>query len=180
MNLKIANKPIQIRLISNVCKQLIRTFAAFLLIFSGLMASAQIEHPLTWAYGTKQLALAKGDAPGTRIYEVHLRATMQEGWHAYSQVQPENAVSQPTKFKFNTGNEILLVGKVKELGKLIHFEDPSSGLGAGEYSGTVDFVQVVKVKDLSIKTISGTITYQTCTDHECLPPEDVNFTIPLK
>jgi thiol:disulfide interchange protein DsbD len=141
---------------------------------------AQIQHPLTWAYGTKLLLPSKGDAPGVRTFAVHLRATMQEGWHAYSQVQPENAVSQPTKFKFNTSNQIVLVGKVKELGTLIHFEDPGSGLGASEYSGSVDFVQVVKVKDASIKVITGTMTYQTCTDHECLPPEDVNFTIPLK
>lgn len=141
---------------------------------------AQIQHPLTWAYATKLLPTSKGDAPGVRTYQVHLRATMQEGWHAYSQVQPENAVSQPTKFKFNTSDQVVLVGKVKEIGQLIHFEDPSSGLGASEYSGSVDFVQVVKVKDPSVKTITGTITYQTCTDHECLPPEDVNFTIPLK
>lgn len=165
---------------SNLKKRVVKGVVVAALCVSGFAAGAQIMHPMTWAYGTRRLPPRKGDAPGVRVYQVHLKASMQEGWHAYSQVQPDNAVSQPTTFKFNTGDKILLVGKVKELGTLIHFEDPSSGLGANEYSGSVDFVQVIKVTDPSVNTIAGTLTYQTCTDHECLPPEDVNFIIPLK
>jgi len=136
------------------------------------IANAQVQHPIKWAYGKKKI--------GTDTYEIHLKATIQTGWHVYAQLQPDNSVSQPTTFKFKTGNDFTLIGKVKELGTLIKFEDPGSGLGANEYSNIVDFVQVIKLKNPAATVVGVTITYQACTDHMCLSPEDVSFNIPIK
>jgi len=145
-----------------------------ILLLIGLTTTlhAQIESPVHWAYGKKKI--------GIDTYEIHLRATVDGGWHIYSQQQPDNAVAQPTSFKFNTTNQIILVGKTKELGKLEHFEDPTSGIGASQYSGSVDFVQVIRIKDPAVSIITGTLTYQTCNDHMCLQPEDVKFSVPIK
>ena len=149
-----------------------------IVMLTGLLACtvmsviAQVEHPVKWAYGKKKI--------GPDTYEIHLRATIEDGWHVYAQVQPENAVSKPTSIKFKTGDDFTTVGKVKELGKMVKWEDPTSGLGANEYSGMVDFVQVVKVSNPALAAITGVITFQTCTDHMCLSPEDVNFSVPLK
>ena len=132
----------------------------------------QVEHPVKWAYGTKKLS--------TNTYEVHLKATLKNGWHLYSQKQPENSVSTPTSFKFKTVNGLTLVGKVKEIGKPIDFEDANSGLGAKEYANTVDFVQIIKVKNGSTSSVSGTINFQVCTDHKCLQPDSINFIVPIK
>jgi len=150
-------------------------------IVSGLIAillldsqeiCAQVEHPVKWSYGERRI--------DKNTIEIHLKATMQDDWHIYAQDQPANSVSKPASFKFNTGNNYILVGRVKERGKLINFFDPSSGLGAKEYSNTVDFVQVIKIRKPPVSSISGTLTYQACTDHMCLSPEDVNFFVPIK
>jgi len=133
---------------------------------------AQVEHPVKWAYGEKKI--------GINTYEIHLRATMEDGWHVYAQKQPANSISVPTSFKFKSEYNFILIGKPKELGKLITFNDPNSGLGAYEYSGTVDFVQMVRVTNPSVTSITGRLTYQACTDHKCLSSENVEFSIPVK
>ncbi len=57
------------------------------------------------------------------------------------------------------------------------FHDPKLEVSANQYSGKVDFVQVVKLK-ANVKTnLTGSVEYQTCDDKKCLPPKTVNFSI---
>ena len=46
-----------------------------------------------------------------------------------------------------------------------------------EFSGKARFTQRVKVDNSDI--VTGHLTYMTCDDESCLPPEDVNFEIAL-
>jgi hypothetical protein len=133
--------------------------------------TAQIENPVKWAYGKKKVT--------ADTYEIHLKAIIDDGWHIYAQIQPNNSVSIPTSFVFNSGDDFLLIGKTKEVGKLIKFEDPASGLGANEYSKQIDFVQIIKLKKKSATALTGKLTYQACTDHKCLSAENINFSIPI-
>ena len=134
--------------------------------------NAQIQKPVHWSYGLKRI--------GDQTYEVHLKADVDAGWHVYAQVQPKNAVAQATVIKFKKADGLVLIGKPKELGKMEKFYNKEVDIGANQYNHTVDFVQVVKIKNDAVTSIAGTITYQACTDHMCLPPEDVNFSIPIK
>jgi DsbC/DsbD-like thiol-disulfide interchange protein len=142
------------------------------LCFTGLTSRAQIQSPVKWAYAKKKVSVD--------TYEIILRATIQDGWHIYAQIQPGNSISKPTGIKFNAGDDFTLIGKAKEVGKLVRFEDPSSGLGANEYANTVDFVQMIKLNKTSVSNISGSIIFQSCTDKMCLPPDNVQFSVPLK
>lgn len=114
------------------------------------------------------------------MYELRLTATMQSGWHLYSQMQPGDAVAQPTSFKFNNNPLLSLDGKVKELGKLEKFRDEKLDISANQYSGKVDFVQLVKVRGNAKTNVTGKLEFQTCDDEKCLPPKTIPFSIALK
>ncbi len=143
------------------------TIAAVLLIAG--QGWSQIPDPVSWNFTSKKT--------GDKTYEVRLTATIQPGWHLYSQVQPEDAIAIPTGIKFNANPLIVLDKKVKEVGKMEKFHDEKLQLSANQYSGKVDFVQVVKLKASAKTNLSGSVEYQTCDDKKCLPPKTVNFSV---
>lgn len=143
------------------------TIAAVLLIAG--QGWSQIPDPVSWNFTSKKT--------GDKTYEVRLTATIQPGWHLYSQVQPEDAIAIPTGIKFNANPLIVLDKKVKEIGKMEKFHDEKLQLSANQYSGKVDFVQVVKLKASAKTNLSGSVEYQTCDDKKCLPPKTVNFSV---
>jgi DsbC/DsbD-like thiol-disulfide interchange protein len=133
--------------------------------------SAQSQNPVSWSFSTKKIS--------DKEYEVQLTATMQNGWHVYSQQQPSDAIAIPTTFNFNKNPLVELEGKVKEVGKLEKFRDPLLDVTAFQYSNKVVFVQKVKLKGKVKTNVTGKLEYQACTDEKCLPPKTVDFSIPL-
>ena len=105
---------------------------------------------------------------------------MQPGWHLYSQNQPKDAVAQPTSFQFANNPLLALSGSVKEIGKLEKFHDSKLDVSANQYSGKVDFVQLVKVRGNAKTAVTGKLEFQTCDDTKCLPPKTIPFSIALK
>ncbi|MEJ0105650.1 MAG: protein-disulfide reductase DsbD domain-containing protein [Bacteroidota bacterium] len=144
-------------------------FLFCILSFSVLFTKAQ--NPVSWTFTAKKLADKK--------YEIHLTASVQTGWHLYSQVQPEDAVVNPTDIKFNANPLLVLEGKITETGKVEKFHDEKLGISANQYAGSVDFVQVVKLKAKAKTNLAGIVEFQTCDDKKCLPPKKVNFSIAL-
>jgi len=138
-----------------------------------VMAQAQKNtlHPIVWQYSAKKIA--------ERTYEVHLTAQLEAGWHAYSQQQPKDAVAQPTEIHFKPNPLVSITGKVKEVGALEKWKDEASGIMANQYANKVDFIQVVRLKANVRTNVSGSLTYQVCTDEMCLPPRTEAFSIPL-
>lgn len=144
----------------------------FLMMAMGISAVNAQLNPVSWSFTSKKIA--------EKTYEIHLTATMQSGWHLYSQVQPEDAIAIPTGFKLNSNPLMSLEGKIKEVGKMQKFHDAKLDLSANQYADKVDFVQVVKLK-ANVKTnLTGSVEYQTCDDKKCLPPRTVNFSIVVK
>lgn len=143
-----------------------------LLLSVSALSGAFAQSPVSWAFNSKKV--------GANMYELRLTATMQPGWHLYSQTQPSDAVAQPTSFTFNSNPLLSLDGKVKEVGKLEKFHDAKLEVSANQYSGKVDFVQVIKVKGSAKTNVTGKLEFQTCDDKKCLPPKTVPFSIALK
>ena len=140
-----------------------------LFLFGTMAVSAQ--NPVTWTFSSKKLA--------DNSYEIHMTATIEKGWHLYSQVQPDDAVAGPTTFAITSNPLIELSGKIKEVGKMQKFHDKELKLSANQYSNTVDFIQIVKLKGNVKTSFSGSVQYQTCDDKKCLPPKTVNFKVAL-
>jgi len=135
-------------------------------------ATAQILNPVHFNYSVVKKT--------PKTIELHMTATMDKGWHIYSQIQPKEAISEPTKIAFNKNPLVAATGKAKEIGKKEMYRDKVAGIKQYQYGDKVDFVQVINLK-LAVKTnVSGTITYQTCTNEMCLPPKTITFSIPLQ
>ncbi len=145
-------------------------FSLLSVIFLFVM-TVSAQNPVSWTFSAKKL--------GTNTYEVHMTATIQQGWHLYSQQQPEDAIAIPTTFTINNNPLFSLNGKIKEFGKMEKFKDEQLHLSANQYSNKVDFVQLINLKGKIKTNFSGSVEYQTCDDKKCLPPKTVNFNVPL-
>jgi len=144
------------------------------LVFFGVLTMITCmaqPNPVSWTFTAKKIS--------ADTYEVHMTATIQNGWHLYSQHQPEDAVAIPTTFTLAKNPLLEMTGKIKEIGKLEKFHDKELNLSANQYSRKVDFVQTVKLKGKIKTKLSGSVEYQTCDDKKCLPPKTVNFTVLL-
>lgn len=148
-----------------------RLFVLLIVVFATFTVKAQLN-PVTWTFTAKKIS--------DKLYEVHLKATLQTGWHLYSQTQPNDAIAMPTTFTLNNNPLLKPEGKIKEVGKMQKYHDAKLAISANQYSTSVDFVQMVKLK-ANVKTnLSGNVEYQTCDDQKCLPPKKVNFSISIK
>ncbi len=145
---------------------------AFIFLFASATVSAQMTDPVQWTYTAKKIA--------DKTYEIHLTATIQPSWHLYSQNQPADAIAEPTTISFNKNPLAIYDGKIKEVGKMQLFKDEKLKISANQYSGKVDFVQLVKLKANVKTSVVGTLEYQTCDDKKCLPPKKVDFSVALQ
>ena len=146
-----------------------KTVLLSLFLFVSMAISAQ--NPVTWTFTSKKLT--------DNSYEIRMTATIEKGWHLYSQAQPEDAVADPTTFTITNNPLIELSGKIKEVGKMEKFHDKELEISANQYSEKVDFVQIIKLKGKAKTSFSGSVEYQTCDDKKCLPPKTVNFKVAL-
>lgn len=129
------------------------------------------QNPVTWDYSAKKIS--------DKVYEIHLKANIESGWHLYSQKQGEDFLGTPTNVKFSKHPLIVFSGKVTEFGELEKSKDPVLNIESAYYSSNVDFVQTVTIRSNVRTNVSGSIKFQVCTDEKCLPPASVNFNVPI-
>jgi len=141
----------------------------FTLLIPALM-DAQVKQPVKWVFSSKKI-----DAV---TYELHLEASLDGGWHIYSNTTPIGG-PLPAKIKLAPNPLVSAEGPVKELGKLEQKHEEVFDVDVRQYSGKVTFVQVVKLKGKVKTTVNGTIAFMTCNDKECLPPASQKFSIAL-
>lgn len=133
---------------------------------------AQSKTKVNWTYTAKKLADKK--------YELRLTATIQNGYHMYSQNLDKDAIALPTTIKFNKNPLLLMQGKIKEQGKLIAEYDEAIQSKTKYYKDKVEFVQVVTLKNNTKTSVSGEVQFMVCDDNACLPPSKIPFTIAIQ
>ena len=148
-----------------------RILALSLLLIAFNWVSAQVKDPVSWTYTSKKI--------NETTYEVSLTATLQRGWHLYSQTTPEGG-PPPTNISFSKNPLLLLDGSVKEVGKLEEKFEPLFDVNVKQYSNSVVFVQQVKVKGRAKTSLSGSVQFMTCNNQECMPPTTKKFSVALK
>ncbi|MFO0415487.1 MAG: protein-disulfide reductase DsbD domain-containing protein [Bacteroidota bacterium] len=141
------------------------------ILFFTLSIYAQSASKVSWKYSAKKLEADQ--------YEIRLSATIQPGWHLYSQNQTKDAIALPTTIQFNKNPLATLSGKIKEVGKLYDEVEKATKTRSRFYKETVDFVQVVTLKGQAKTAITGEIEFMVCDDKQCLPPETVKFSVKL-
>ncbi len=130
---------------------------------------AQIEAPVKWSYAAKKISNTEA--------VVFFKATIQDGWHIYSQDVKEGGPIK-TSFTFTPGKEYSLVGKTTEPTPVTKYEK-SFSMNVSYFEKSVVFQQKIKLKSAKASAVKGKLEYMTCNDRKCLPPEDLDFSIPL-
>ncbi|MEY5068751.1 MAG: hypothetical protein RLZ47_613 [Bacteroidota bacterium] len=142
---------------------------AFVLLLQSLTLFAQIEEPVKWSFSAQKLS-------DTEV-NLLIKAKIDKGWHVYSQFI-EDGGPIPTSFKFSPSADYELIGKVSESPKAVNAFDPNFGMQIAWHQDAVTFTQKIKLKNPKT-TIKGVLEFMVCNDKKCLPPTEVEFTIPV-
>jgi hypothetical protein len=135
-----------------------------------LFANGQILNPVKWSYGSKRLSNTEG--------VVFLKATIDDGWHVYSQTVPDGGPVK-TSFTYNPSKSFSLVGNTQEPKPTTRFEKVFS-MEVGYFENSVIFQQRVKLKKKGPVTVNGSLEFMTCNDEKCIQPQQIPFSITIK
>lgn len=108
--------------------------------------------------------------------ELVASATIDEGWHLYSQRITNDFGPIPTSFEFSTSDTYTLIGKTQEPEPIKQF-DPNFEGEMHFFEDEVTFRQQIQASQPT--TVEGTVTFMVCNDSMCMPPVDVPFKIKL-
>ncbi|QNK63124.1 sugar transporter [Pedobacter sp. PAMC26386] len=134
-----------------------------------LAAHSQILKPVTWSYAAKRTSKTEAT--------VFIKAAIENGWHLYSQNIKEGGPVKTT-FTFPEAKDYTLDGKTIEPKAIHRFED-TFNMDVSFFESSVVFQQKVKLKGAKA-VVKGRVEFMTCNDKQCLPPEQVEFSIPVK
>ena len=150
----------------------------FLLLFISVFClsntlTAQVLDPVSWEVTVQQ---EKDD-----VYNVLMKATIEEGWHLYSQKQfgEEFEGPIPTEFAYNnTPETFTLVGETQEP-DVSPIHDPVFDLDVIFFEDKATFIQAIKVVNPEDLKVNIEVYYSVCDDEKCLPPDTKTFEVDL-
>jgi thiol:disulfide interchange protein len=133
-------------------------------------AQSQVLNPVEWEYSTKKISDCE--------YELILKATIQKGWHLYSQFLPGDDGPLPTTFDFKKHSAYSLIGKTQESKPISKFE-PVFNMDLKFFENTATFTQKVKSNSSKPFIVKGELNFMVCNDTECKPPvtKELEFNI---
>ncbi len=141
----------------------------FFLTCAFFFAQAQILEPVKWqASYTKT---AKNE------YSLVFKASIDEGWHVYSNDIPEGG-PVATTINFEENEAFQLDGELTTTTAPISVDDKIYGMTLSYFEDSLVFVQKIKsdAKSLSVK---GYVEFMCCDDGRCLPPSAFDFDIKI-
>ncbi|MDB2462816.1 thioredoxin family protein [Algibacter sp.] len=141
-------------------------FFALITVFVG---SSQVLDPVKWSTSVEKVADTE--------YVLISKATIDSGWHLYSQTVPEDGPI-PTTFTFDDNEgQIQLVGNTsEEKGHTI--EDPVFEMTIKFFEKTAIFKQRVIVNQ-DVSTVQAFVEFMVCDDARCLPPTEIDLVFKL-
>lgn len=135
------------------------------ILFLATSSFGQMMDPVKWKTSVKKI--------NDEEAELIMTATMESGWHLYSQYVPEGG-PVPTEFSFKTDDNFELIGKVVEP-KPIEEEDPNFEIVLKFFNKKASFKQKIKIKTDKAFQVKGDVYFMCCDDKQCLPPNTVDF-----
>jgi len=142
-------------------KHLILLFA--LIAFT--VGNSQILEPVKWQTSIEKFSDTE--------YNLVSKATIESGWHLYSQNVPADGPI-PTTFTFDDANGAFkIIGNTGELeGKTV--DDPVFQMRIKFFEKSAIFVQRVQLLG-DVTSVKGTVEFMVCDDTRCLPPTEVDL-----
>ena len=128
------------------------------------------EGPVKWSFGVKSL--------GNDTYELVFQADIDKGWYVYSQFLESADGPVATSFNFESKN-VQLDGKCAEEGDKVEGFDEIFAMNISKFKNRAIFRQKAKITDKS-QPVTGYLTFMTCDNEKCLPPQDIEFSITVQ
>ncbi|WP_345189514.1 protein-disulfide reductase DsbD family protein [Algibacter agarivorans] len=141
----------------------------FIALCIGFNAFSQIFEPVKWETSVEKVSDSE--------YKLVTKASIDAGWHLYSQNVPEDGPI-PTTFTFDNAD-----GGIEMLGSTIEDEghtvdDPVFEMEITYFENHATFKQKIKLLE-SKSTVNGTVEFMVCDDKRCLPPTEVDLVFSL-
>lgn len=154
---------------------MLKKISLFLLALTAFFNFAQDEMPrniddvITWSFEVTY--------PTNDEAVITMNVTQKNGWHIYSQVQPDGAIPLPTTFVYESSDKYSLLGKTKEAGAELVDND---GFPERSFHGNkAKFWQRIKINSKEDFTLKLDYEYMACKT-ACLPPEGRDIEIKIK
>lgn len=131
---------------------------------------SQFLQPVTWETSVKKISDTE--------YDIIYNATIEKGWHLYSQDEIDDIGPIPTEFIYtNEANSFELKGKTSEP-IVSPIYDKVFEIDIKYFNNNAQFVQRIQLNDISVTTIDAEVIYMTCNDEKCINGEQT-FAIAL-
>ena len=141
-----------------------KKFIILLIFVLSANAFSQIYNPVKWSTSVEKISDIE--------YNLIATATIESGWHLYSQVVPEGGPI-PTTFTFIDSKQYSLVNKTQEE-EGHEIDDPVFEMRIKFFENKAEFKQRVIVLN-DINTIDAEVEFMVCDDEKCLPPNNIDL-----
>lgn len=141
-----------------------KTILLVALLFS-VIVQAQILEPVKWETSVEKISDTE--------YNLIATATIDKGWHLYSQIVPKNGPI-PTTFAFEGNENYMKKGNTQE-DKGVEVFDKVFSMKIKYFSDKAVFTQRIKATTSSKFTVTGTVEFMACNNNSCLPPTEIDL-----
>ncbi|MDH3381182.1 MAG: protein-disulfide reductase DsbD family protein, partial [Flavobacteriaceae bacterium] len=130
---------------------------------------AQIYDPVKWNTSVEKVS--------DSTYNLVTKATIESGWHLYSQNVPDGGPI-PTTFLYKTNEHFELLENTTEPNG-IEVDDPVFEMRIKYFEHEATFKQLIKINNPDLTVINGEVEFMVCDDKNCLPPtiQELEFKI---
>ncbi|MBP0904984.1 protein-disulfide reductase DsbD family protein [Mariniflexile gromovii] len=144
-------------------------FALTAFVFS-VATFAQVLEPVKWSTAVEKLSDTE--------YLLISKATIDKGWHLYSQGVPDNGPI-PTSFTYDDSEGTFkIIGNTEEdEGHTVN--DPVFEMEIKYFEASATFKQKIKLNE-HVETINGFVEFMVCDDTRCLPPTEVDLEFKIR
>jgi thiol:disulfide interchange protein DsbD len=112
-------------------------------------------------------------------YFLVFTAVIDEHWHVYSAYLDTTKIGPvPTSVSLDKSKKYAAIGGLQE-GKPVVKYDPNFDMDLKFFDTKADFVQRISWTGKKPGKVKGYVSFMTCNDEMCLPPEDVEFELDL-
>jgi hypothetical protein len=134
-----------------------------LLVFT--IGNSQILEPVKWTTSVEKVSDTEAILIAT--------ATIDNKWHLYSQLVPEDGPI-PTSFSFESNGNYLKKGNTaEETGHTIN--DPIFKMKIKFFENKASFKQRIKLKTKDAFKVNAVVEFMVCDDSRCLPPTELDL-----
>ncbi|OAD42814.1 protein-disulfide reductase DsbD family protein [Polaribacter atrinae] len=136
-----------------------------LILTLGFTAYSQVFEPVKWTTSVEKVSDTE--------YNLVANASIDQGWHLYSQDVPEDGPIA-TLFNFEENENYTLIGDVlEEEGHTI--DDPVFNMVIKFFENNAIFKQKIKITNKELSFIKGEVEFMVCDDSKCLPPTYIDL-----